>query len=516
MRVRYENWVDGLNGDWLVSAASASSACRSRSGTRSTPTGSPDHDDADPRRRGHPARSTRSPTCPPGLRRSPSATSPAASPATPTSWTPGPPRRSPRRSPPAGARTPTCSPAPSRWTCAPRPTRSSAPGCSPPSCAPTSSTTRCRGPTPPSRAGSSTPTARRCRSRRATSSRPLDLLEQYGSDAVRYWAASGRPGTDTAFDEGQMKVGRRLAIKMLNASRFALGLGGGDGQPRSTTRRSSPSRSTGRCWPTWPTWSTRPPRAFDGYDYARALERTEAFFWRFCDHYLELVKGRAYGRPGRRGGAARPRPPCSSPSPPCCACSPRSCPSSPRRCGRGGRTARCTPRRGPTPSVLRDAAADGDPLAFAAGGRGPRRGPPGQDRGQALAAVAGRPRVVVRDSEPRLKALEPVSSRTCGRRPTPAEIVVEVGAEASITVELAPSPTSQLSAPARRDPDGPVAQPLPSPRSSRAGHLEGVAGDGALARLGRARDVGPAGSAGSGAAAPPGPRTRVGGSGRRR
>src|SRR5471030_2123098 len=51
---------------------------------------------------------------------------------------------------------------------------------------------------------------------------PMEWLEKYGADAARYWSASGRPGTDTTFDENQLKVGRKLATKVLNVAKFVL------------------------------------------------------------------------------------------------------------------------------------------------------------------------------------------------------------------------------------------------------------------------------------------------------
>ena len=130
---------------------------------------------------------------------------------------------------------------------------------------------------------------------------PMGLLEQHGSDGVRYWAASARLGTDAAFEEGQMKIGRRLAIKILNASKFALTRAGTDVDidPANVTEEFDRAMLAGLA-----DVVVTATTALDAYDHTRALEATETFFWTFCDDYLELVKDRAYNSEGQVDEAA--------------------------------------------------------------------------------------------------------------------------------------------------------------------------------------------------------------------
>ena len=119
---------------------------------------------------------------------------------------------------------------------------------------------------------------------------PAEPIENHGADAVRYWAASARLGTDAAFDEGQMKIGRRLAIKLLNASKFVLSFEPADGITEVTEAvDQSLLLNLAQVIEDAST-------AFANYDHTKALEVTEQFFWNFTDNYLELVKERAYGQ----------------------------------------------------------------------------------------------------------------------------------------------------------------------------------------------------------------------------
>ncbi len=137
---------------------------------------------------------------------------------------------------------------------------------------------------------------------------PMAILERYGSDAVRYWAASARLGVDTTFDEGQIKVGRRLAIKLLNAARFALSSVGSRGGQAAEAGEAPITEPLDRSMlAALADLVERATADFEAYDHARALERTERFFWTFCDDYLELVKSRAYGNEGEAAAASARR-----------------------------------------------------------------------------------------------------------------------------------------------------------------------------------------------------------------
>jgi valyl-tRNA synthetase len=116
---------------------------------------------------------------------------------------------------------------------------------------------------------------------------PLGLLQEYGSDGVRYWAARGGPGVDTAFDVGQMKIGRKLAMKVLNVAKFVLAGGQADGTVTEALDRGMLQNLAFLV--------EDATTELEQYEYARALSKIESFFWDFCDNYIEAAKSRRYG-----------------------------------------------------------------------------------------------------------------------------------------------------------------------------------------------------------------------------
>ncbi len=137
---------------------------------------------------------------------------------------------------------------------------------------------------------------------------PGHLLDEYSADGVRYWASRARLGADTTFDESVLKVGKRLATKLFNASKFVTlqleRVGADSALPVLNDITSELDRALVHQLRQTAQQATD---GFEKFDYAAALEATEKLFWSFCNDYLELVKRRSYSEEDsqeRRSAAA--------------------------------------------------------------------------------------------------------------------------------------------------------------------------------------------------------------------
>ena len=129
---------------------------------------------------------------------------------------------------------------------------------------------------------------------------PEKLLEQYGSDVIRYWSANSKLGSDTAYSEDVMKNGKRLVNKLWNAAKFVSihfeKLKDEDKQAKLLDVKEKITNEFDQ-------WVINKlvelvklaTNELQNYEYANAMHLTEKFFWAiFCDNYLEISKNRAY------------------------------------------------------------------------------------------------------------------------------------------------------------------------------------------------------------------------------
>lgn len=133
---------------------------------------------------------------------------------------------------------------------------------------------------------------------------PVELIEEKGADAVRYWASTSRLGMDTAFSEDLLKIGRKLVNKLWNATNFASQHLSKIATEPTTAVNDVENGVISEVLDRWILTRlhrtvARATEEFERYEYADARATIEDFFWNdFCDNYLELVKGRAYGEVG--------------------------------------------------------------------------------------------------------------------------------------------------------------------------------------------------------------------------
>ena len=264
---------------------------------------------------------------------------------------------------------------------------------------------------------------------------PMDWIEKYGADSLRYWAASARPGTDTAFEEAQLKIGRKLAIKVLNVSKFVLNVASPSSEVAVEADTGAVTGALDQAMLAQLADVVREATAaFDGFDYARSLERTETFFWRFCDDYVELVKTRAY-QAGTDASVSATAALLGRRSRRCSASSLPILPYASEEVWSWWRDGSVHRESWPDPSDLGAPGESGDPLVLdvAADVLSEVR----KAKSEAKVSLATpATRVVVRDTEIRLAALALATADVVAAGKI-AELVTEVASEFSVTVTLA-------------------------------------------------------------------------------
>jgi valyl-tRNA synthetase len=120
---------------------------------------------------------------------------------------------------------------------------------------------------------------------------PTALIEEKGSDIVRYWASTSHLGADTAYLEDVFKIGQKLITKLFNAAKFAS-------MNFELLQADAKVTEASDIWVLSRLEQVvkRATEEFSKFEYARAREAIEEFFWRdFCDNYLEICKVRSYG-----------------------------------------------------------------------------------------------------------------------------------------------------------------------------------------------------------------------------
>lgn len=141
------------------------------------------------------------------------------------------------------------------------------------------------------------------KSKNNASSSPMELIEMHSADAIRYWAANARLGTDTFFSEDELKASKRFINKLYNAAKFSMAQLGDfelNGDPAACLlpvdrwilqRVNETSIKTGKL--------------LEEYEAGQARHELDELFWKdFCDYYIEIVKERLY-QPGKHGADRR-------------------------------------------------------------------------------------------------------------------------------------------------------------------------------------------------------------------